>query len=585
MTDTPTERAAESTWTRLRRRKVVRWGLAYIAGAWAVLQGIAFFADVFGWPFQSKRIASLLLVIGLPLTVVLAWYHGDRGQQRVTRAEFAWLIALLLLGAGTLWWAQQGDDSGSSRVIEAGNEARAPAALTADDRSLAVLPFVNMSSDPEQEYFSDGISAQVLDLVARIPEIRVIARTSSFSFRGKDVDVATIAKRLNVSHVLEGSVRKSGSRVRVTAQLIRTADSSHMWSNTYDRELKDIFAVQDEVAAAVVRQLKVALLGGQLPTRSPATSLDAYNLYLKARYLFDQHSEDGMAKSVEYYRRALARDPVYAQAWAGLAEAQAVRADEGYVDYEATPEEARAAARRALELDPAMAKAHFALGLVQFGHDWDWSAADASFKRSIDLDPSEAKALSLAGSLAYILGRDAEGIDLCRQAVAHNPIGPYERLILGYVLLHSGALDDAEKEIRAGLELAPEYAQGWYTLGLTLLLKGQSSLALEAMQKEPSEDWRLPGLPLAFHALGQNEAADAALQEAIEKYAETMPYQIGLVYAYRGDADQAFAWFERAYVQRDPGLAWYFRTDPLLANLRSDPRYVALLRKLKLPEN
>jgi adenylate cyclase len=586
VTDAPTEREGEGTWGRLTRRKVVQWGIAYAAGAWVLLQVIGFLADAFHWPDVTKQLATIALAVGLPIALVLAWYHGDRGQQRVTSNEFVLLAVLMLLGGGFCWWwASMSESPPDSTVAERPAAALPPATVVANDKSIAVLPFVNMSSDPEQEFFSDGISEQVLDLLSRIPELRVIARTSSFSFKGKEVDVATIAQRLNVSHVLEGSVRKSGNRVRITAQLIRVTDSSHLWSNTYDRELKDIFAVQDEIAAAVVRQLKIALLGGELPIRSAATNLEAYNLHLKARYLFDQHTDQGMAKAVEYYAAALAIDPLYAEAWTGLAEVQSVRADEGYMDYTVGADEARAAAQRALELDPTMAKAHFALGLVQFSHDWNWEAAQASFNRAIALDPNEAKALTAAGSMAQILGHDAAGIELCRQAVANNPIGAYERLSLGWNLAQAGQLDNAEREIRAGLELAPDFANGWYFLGLTLLLKGQPQLALKAMQREPSELWRLPGLPLAYYALGQKRQSEAALREPKAKYAETMPYQIALVHAYRGEIDEAFEWLDRAYVARDTGLAWYLKTDPFLANIRGDARYTALLGKMNLPQD
>jgi TolB-like protein/Flp pilus assembly protein TadD len=586
VTDTPTEREEEGGWAKLRRRKVVQWGLTYAAGAWALLQVIGFFSDTFHWPEVTTQFAAIALIVGLPMVLTLAWYHGDKGEQRVTRGELAVLAVLLLAGSGLVWWWDRAAHPLPEPEVVALPAAASPSAMpAADDRSIAVLPFVNMSSDPEQEFFSDGISEQVLDLLSRVPELRVIARTSSFSFKNKDVDVATIAQRLNVSHLLEGSVRRSGNRVRITAQLIRAADSSHLWSDTYDRELKDIFAVQDEIAAAVVHQLKVALLGGKLPARSAATSLEAYNLYLKARYLFDQHTDQSMAKAAEYYQAALVIDPVYAEAWAGLAEAQSVRADEGYMDYAVGADMARAAAQRALELDPAMAKAHFALGLVQFSHDWNWSAAEDSFNRAIALDPNEAKALSLAGSLAQILGRDADGIGLCRQAVANNPIGAYERVQLGWALAQAGQLDDAEQEIRTALELESDYAQGWYLLGLTLLLKGQPQAALDAMEKEPAEMWRLPGLPLAYYALGQKQKSEAALREAKAKYAENSPYQIALVHAYRGETDEAFEWLDRAYDVRDTGLAWFLRTDPFLANIKTDPRYAALLRRMKLPED
>lgn len=585
MTDTPTEREDEGAWANLRRRKVVQWSLAYAAGAWLLLQFLGYLSGVFDWPRQVQQIAMLLLLIGLSVVMVLAWYHGDKGEQRVTRNELAVLAALLLAGGGLIWWWDRVTDPLPEPDVAALSAAASPrATLAADDGSIAVLPFVNMSSDPEQEFFSDGISEQVLGLLSHVPELRVIARTSSFSFKNKDVDVATIAQRLNVSHVLEGSVRKSGTRLRITAQLIRAADSSHLWSNTYDRELKDIFAVQDEIAAAVVRQLKVALLGGQLPVRSAATSVEAYNLYLKARFLFDQHTEQSMAKAAEYYEAALSADPAYADAWAGLAEAQSIRRDEGYLDYSIGADLTRAAVKRALELNPGAARAHFALGLVQFSHDWDWPAAKASIDRAIELEPNEAKALSLAGSLAQILGRDEAGIELCRRAVANNPIGTYERVQLGWALAQAGQSDLAEDEIRAALELTPDYAQGWYFLGLVLLLEGQPRAALDAMQRETAESWRLSGLPLAYYAAGHEEKSLEALNQAKAKYARQMAYQIAEVHAYRGEIDEAFEWLDRAYQARDTGLAWFLRTDPLLANLKGDPRYAALLRKMKLPE-
>jgi TolB-like protein/Tfp pilus assembly protein PilF len=576
--DTRIEQQDQSTWAKLRHRKVVQWGLVYVAAAWGFLQGLEYVSESFHWPEQLRQIALLAVLIGLPIVLVLAWYHGDRGQQRISTPEFAILTLLLLLGGGAFWYYQH--ISETAMVASSPPTTVAPAAT---DRSIAVLPFVNMSSDKEQEYFADGISEEVLNLLAQVPELRVIASTSSFTFKGKEVGIEEIARTLNVAHVLEGSVRRSGDKARITAQLIRASDSSHLWSNTYDRELKDIFAVQDEIAAAVVRQLKVALLGGELRTRSAVTNLEAYNLHLKARYLFEQHTDQSMTKAVEFYEAALAIDPAYAEAWAGLAEAQAVRADEGSIDFTVGAEKARAAAQRALELSPDMAKAHFALGMVQFGHDWNWPAADASFNRAIELDPNEAKALALAGALAQILGRDADGIRLCRQAVANNPIGGYERTVLGWVLAQADRIADAEKEIRAALELNPDF-QGWYFLSLTLLLKGQPKLALEAMQKESSEWYRLAGLPLAYYALGQKDRSEVALKETKSKYAENMSYQIAQVHAYRGEIDEAFLWLERAYVARDTGLAWYLRTDPLLANIRGDPRYTQLLHRMKLPK-
>jgi len=566
------------TWAKLRRRKVVQWGLAYAAAAWALLQVFGFAADSFGWPAIAKQIAMLGLAIGLPVAAVLAWYHGDRGQQRVTRSEFVIVALLLLLGGGlVIWWGRVAEAPGAPGI------ARAPGSATVDDRSIAVLPFVNMSSDPEQEYFSDGMAEQVLDQLSRIPDLRVIARTSSFAFKRKEVDVATIAQQLHVSHLLEGSVRKAGNRVRITAQLIRTADSSHLWSETYDRELTDVFAIQDEIATAVVQQLKVTLFGGRLPGRSTTANLDAYSLYLQGRYLYERHGREDMERAVSLYRQALELDPSYASAWAALAEAGWVLADEGYRDASAAARESMESAQKALSLDPQLALAHSMMGNVQFSYYWDWPAADASFRKALACDPNDMGATFRSGFLAMGLGQVDEAVGLFRRAVTLSPINPSAHEWLGHAYLVSNRLDDAEKEIRTALELSPELSQGWYRLGFVLLEKGTAKAALEAMQKERAANWRLPGLALAWHALGRRTESDAALKAATDKYADTMAYQIAEVYAYRGEVDEAFAWLERAYVQRDSGLACCLKTDPLLKDLKADARYVDLLRRMKLP--
>jgi len=580
VTDAPTEREGEGAWPKLTRRKVVQWGIAYAAGAWALLQVFGFAADSFGWPAITKQLAMLGLAAGLPVAVVLAWYHGDRGQQRVTRSEFLIVTVLALLGGGLVsWWAH---------VAEAPigpSAAHAPVSVTTDDRSIAVLPFVNMSSDPEQEYFSDGMAEQVLDQLSRVPDLRVIARTSSFALRNKEVDIATIAQRLNVSHVLEGSVRKSGNRLRITAQLIRTADSSHLWSETYDRELTDVFAIQDEIATAVVQKLKATLLDGKLPARSTTTNLDAYSLYLQGRYLYDRHGREDMEKAASLYRQALALDPSYAPAWAALAEAIWVPADEGYRDVNVAARESLEAARKAMALDPRLALAHSMTGNVRFSYYWDWPAADASFRKALECDPNDMGATFRLGFLAMGLGRVNDAVALFRRAVTLSPISPSAHEWLSRVYVVANRLDDAEKEIRTALELSPDLSQGWYQLGLVLLGKGQAQVALEAMQKERAENWRLPGLASAWHALGRKTESDAALNQATAKYAGTMAYQIAEAYAYRGEVDEAFAWLERAYRQRDSGLACCLKTDPLLKNVKGDPRYAELLRRMKLPED
>jgi TolB-like protein/tetratricopeptide (TPR) repeat protein len=585
VTDTPTEREGEGGWAKLRRRKVVQWSLAYAAGAWLLLQVLAYVSGVFDWPRQVQQIAMLLILIGLAVVIVLAWYHGDKGEQRVTRGEVAVLAVLLLAGGGLIWWWDRAADPVPEPDVVALPAAAQPrATLAAADRSIAVLPFVNMSSDPEQEFFSDGISEQVLDLLSHVPELRVIARTSSFSFKNKDVDVATIAQRLNVSHVLEGSVRKSGNRVRITVQLIRATDSSHLWSNTYDRELNDIFAVQDEIAAAVVRQLKVALLGGELPARSATTNLKAFNFYLQGRYLYDRHTVGEMHRAVEFYQKAVEADPSYALAWADLGDVQWMLADEGYRPFAVGAREALASAHKALAIDPDLARAHAVVGMVRFAHDFEWAAADASFKRALAEDPGDIGAVLGASSLALGLGRIEEATVLAQGGVARSPIHPMARLTLAFSYEAGGKLAESEREFRTVLELSSEYASGWYWLGRLLLIKGDAEGALEAFMNEPVEHWRLAGLPLAYHALNRTADAEAALRQAIDKYADQMGYQVAQFYACSGQADAAFAWLERAYDQRDTGFAYWFKTDRVLAGIRDDPRYAAMLRRLNLPE-
>jgi TolB-like protein len=291
----------EDIWTRLRRRKLVQWGLAYAAGAWGFLQGLAYVSTLVDWPVQVQRLTGLALLIGLPIALVLAWYHGDRGQRQVTRSELAILTLLFLLGGGIFWYFQR-----ASETSTATSPAPTVPALPTD-ASIAVLPFVNMSSDKEQEYFADGISEELLNLLAQVPELRVIARTSSFSFKGKDVEIAEIARRLNVANVLEGSVRKSGDKLRITAQLVRASDSSHLWSQTYDRQMADVFKVQDEIAAAVVGQLKIKLLG--TPPTSKVTNPRAYTLYLQAREIRRQVTPQSFEDSLALLQQALALDP------------------------------------------------------------------------------------------------------------------------------------------------------------------------------------------------------------------------------------------------------------------------------------
>jgi len=411
----------------------------------------------------------------------------------------------------------------------------------------------------------------------------VIGRTSSFQFKGRNEDLRVIGEKLNVAHILEGSVRKSGEKVRITAQLIRAADGSHLWSETYDRTLDDIFVVQDDIAGEVVKALKVTLLGTALTTRSKPQDSEAYNLALQGRFFVERRGQKDLGRAVEYFRQARERDPSYAPAWAGLSEAYARQADLGHVLAADGYRQAREAAEKALALDPQLVDAHLAMGSIHQVYDWDWAGADASFRRALDLEPGNAQALRLASQPASTLGNWSEAIDLASKAVERDPLRPASYNNLAATLLAVNRDTEAEAAVRRALELDPGGASWHYGIGRALLLQGKTDAALQETQQETEEVWRLSGLPLVLHALGRRGESDAALAALKEKYADVAAFQIAEVHAFRGEADLAFEWLERAYAQRDGGLV-DIKGDRFLRGLAGDPRYKAFLRKLKLPE-
>jgi serine/threonine protein kinase/tetratricopeptide (TPR) repeat protein len=449
--------------------------------------------------------------------------------------------------------------------------------------SIAVLPFVNMSSDKEQEYFSDGLSEELLNDLAKIRGLRVAARTSSFQFKGKTEDLRTVGEKLNVATILEGSVRKEGSRVRITAQLIKAADGFHMWSETYDRELKDVFAVQDEIARSVAGSLKVTLLGATKDTTAArGTNADAYNAYLQGRYFFERRSKENLEKAVGYYEQAIKLDPGYAPAWVGLARARSSQAGNGYLPAEEGSRKARAAAERALALDANLAEAHAAMGWIKTRYDWDWAGADASYQRALALEPGNATVIRGAAALAFTLGRFEEAMAQDRRSVELDPLSVATQNNLGLVAYYAGRLEEAVAAYKRALELNPEFPILHTYLGRVYLAQAHSQEALAEMERAPEPGWRLYGEALAYHAVGRKKESDAALAEYVAKYHAEGAFQIAELYAFRGEADRAFEWLERAYAQRDSGLA-EMKGDPLLKSLERDPRYAAFLKKMRLP--
>ncbi len=448
--------------------------------------------------------------------------------------------------------------------------------------SIAVLPFADMSPEGDQEYFSDGISEELLNLLVEIPGLQVAARTSSFSFKGQNLEIPEIAERLNVAHVLEGSVRKSGNQVRITAQLVRAADGFHVWSDTWDRSLDDIFAIQDEIAADVVAQLKITLLGAA-PTVEQ-TDPEAYALYLQARQLGHQHTAEGYEQSNALYQQALAIDPDYAAAWAGLANNYINQAGFGLRPFDEGFRLAREAANRALAIDPEFAPAHATLGLIAMSYDGDLSAAARNYEHALELAATDAEILRFAANLAYGLGRLDESIALREYLVALDPVNPAGHSRLGFAYVNAGRQDEAIASYRTALSLSPGRGAAQYGIGVALLLKREPEAALAAMQQESFEAFQLIGLPMAYHALGQAAESDAALAELIEKYEQGAAYNIAYVLAFRGETDRAFEWLDKAVEYNDTGLS-ESPIQILFANIHDDPLWLPFLESIgKSPE-
>jgi len=467
------------------------------------------------------------------------------------------------------------------RQTKVADQKVAVPAASKGQTAIAVLPFKNMSADKDQDYFSDGLTEELTDILAKNKDLRVISRTSAFSFKGKDTDIKTIAQKLNVTHVLEGSVRKAGNQLRVTAQLIEVATDSHLWSDTYDRQMENIFAVQDDIATSVANALKITLEGSQVPKvdqRNP----EAYNAYLQGRYFYDRRSKEDLEKSIGYYEQALRIDPNYARAWAGLSRVHARQADAGYLPVEESYPKAKKEAQKALDLDPNLADAYAAIGWIKRSYDWDWAAADAACKQALELDPTNVDAVSSSALLDLTLGRFDEGIAIVRKAIELDPLSVTSYSRLGTLNYYAGRMSESEAAFRKAMELNPQRPTLHYQLGLVYLDQSKSQQALAEIQKEPDPIWREEGLAIVYYALGNKKESDIILMEYIKENQSGSAFQVAEIYASRDETDKAFEWIERAYKQRDGGVT-QMKGRPVLRNLWHDPRWNAFLKKMNLP--
>jgi serine/threonine-protein kinase len=446
--------------------------------------------------------------------------------------------------------------------------------------TIAVLPFVDMSSTADQEYFSDGLAEELLNVLARNPGLRVTSRTSSFSFKGTTTDIKTIGAKLNVRHILEGSVRKSGNNLRITTQLINVETDAHLWSETYDVTMDNIFAVQDTISQSVAEALEIVLLQERTPARRKETSPEAYNAYLLGKHY--SSLRNGGEKAVGYFQQAVTIDPGYAPAWVELSEIHADQANSGILPVAEGYERSRMEAQRALSLDPDLAGAHLQIGWIKRRYDWDWNGADESLQRALKLDPGNARIITAAAGLARTLGRFDEAVKLMHRSVELNPVSTSGYFNLGLYSSFAGLLDESQSALERCLELNPQFPGGHSAIGLVLLLKGEKESALEEILRETERDWQLYGLALVYHALGKKTESDSALAELVKGYQVEDAFQIAEIHAYRGETDRAFEWLERAYNQRDGGLP-SLKGNPLMRGIERDPRYAVILKKMRLP--
>ena len=482
-----------------------------------------------------------------------------------------WVMDTFVLSKPPTAAAQQSAPKGGSGASEQG---------TAPEKSIAVLPFLDISEKKDQEYFSDGLSEELIDLLAKTPGLEVIARTSSFYFKGRQATIAEIAKTLNVANIIEGSVRKAGNTLRVTAQLIRARDGVNLWSETYDRDLKDVFMVQDDIARSVVEKLRLTLMLNAPDSAARTQSTDAYNLYLQGRYFLARDSESDLSKAQDFFRKAAALDPSYAAAWAGQGTVALRRVANAFVGLDQGLATARTAATKALQSDPDNGDACAVLA-SELLMRMQWREADSTAARCLQDNPDNAQLLMTSAVSARQLGHDEESLSLFHQILAHDPLNLLASRYLARTLYHAGRLADAEAAIRHVIDFNPEQPGAQYELGRILLAKGDRVAAFAAFEAEPGAGWRSYGLALGCHAADHRAQADAALADML-RHSAGKEFQIAETYSYCGDADRAFEWLDAA-INQDPGIVW-LRNDPLFKGLTGDARYEALLRKVNLPE-
>jgi TolB-like protein/Flp pilus assembly protein TadD len=578
----------------LKRRNVYKVAITYAVVAWLLIQAASILLPTFEAPTWVMKVFVVFLAFGFVISVIISWAfeatpEGLRRTADVPRdtmlptwsaRKFAtFVIGVAVIAAGLLAYQFL-----RSKPMPAPrpNEA-ATAASAISQKSIAVLPLVNESGDPKDEYFSDGLSEELIAALAQIRELKVIGRSSSFRFKDRKEETKTIGEKLGVATLLEGTVRKQGERVRIVAELINAADGIELWTRTFDRELKDIFAVQEEIAKAVAASLELTLLGTKdtAPVSASTNSVEAHTAYLQGHFYFQRRNVEDYHKAIAFFDQAIRLDPDYAPAYAERSELWTLMGDitgEGKTMWP----KAAADAEKAVAIAPELAEAHAALGWVRFFAEWKFEEGLRELKRAKELSPNNPTANDLLARVVVYLGQLGEAEKYARQAVQLDPLSSTARFNLGRVLFAAGKLEEADATGRKAAELQPAAAASRRWQVMVAVQRGDGETAVREAQLEPDPGLRRHELALAYFVRGDRKAADDTLADLIATGRDKLAYQIAQVYAVRGEKDKAFEWLQFSFDTHDTGTLGLL-IDPLMRDLRPDPRYKSLLAKLGLP--
>ena len=571
----------------LKRRNVYKVAVAYGVVGWLLIQVATQVFPFLEIPNWAIRLVILVIAVGFPVALLIAWAFEltPEGIKRTEVADAArqhshggvWIVVVLVaatLSLGLFLLGRYTAGRGTTRLSEV--------ATVVPGKSIAVLPLINESGDPKDEYFSDGLSEELIAALAQISGLKVIGRSSSFRFKDRTEEPKTIGEKLGVSTLLEGTVRKQGDRVRIVAELINAADGIEVWNRTFDHELKDIFAVQQEIAKAVAESLRVTLLGSEEKSAQMATnSVEAHNAYLQGHFYSVRRNAKDYRKAIDYFDQAIQLDPNYALAYAERSEVWTVMGD--LTGQRSTAfSKARSDAEKAVAIAPSLAEAHAALGWVRAFTEWKFAEGLSELQRAKELSPANPTANDLLARVIVYTGRMEEAERQARQAVELDPLSAATQFTLGRVLFYAGKLDEAYAAGRKMAELYPSASSSHRWQVLVAVQRGDGETALREAQLEPDDSIRPFQLALAQYVRGDRKAADAALADLIANSRDGLAYQVSQVYAVRGEVDKAFEWLQIAFDNHDGGMPSLL-VDPLLRGLRDDPRYKNLVAKVGLP--